>query len=124
MTFVFDNKLDQQSLQSLYEDDLSYAQEVFEEFLNSTKSEFEAVKIDYRTNVLKNMRQKLHKIKPTFSFVGLPSLTEKTETIIATCDAASTISEVGSGCLALFKEIEDSFLLIEKELFRIKNFAA
>ncbi len=124
MTFVFDNKLDQQFLQSLYEDDLSYAQEVFEEFLSGTRSEFEAIKIDYHQNVLKNMRQKLHKIKPTFSFVGLPALTEKTETIIVSCDASSDTSEVGPGCLVLFKEIEDSFLLIEKELYRMKNFAA
>jgi hypothetical protein len=124
MTFIFDNKLDQQFLQSLYEDDLSYAQEVFEEFLTGTKSEFEAIKNDYRDNVLKAMRQKLHKIKPTFSFVGLPTLTEKTETIIATCDASSNISEIEPGCGVLFKEIEDSLLLIEKELFRMKSFAA
>ncbi len=124
MTFVFDNKLDQKFLQSLYEDDLSYAQEVFEEFLNSTKSEFDTIKNDFNGNVLTGMRQKLHKIKPTFSFVGLPSLTEKTETIIVACDAVSNTNEIEQDCLVLFKEIEDALLLIEREIFRMKTIAA
>ena len=121
MAFAFDNKLDQPFLESLYGDDFQYAQEVFEGFLATTKTEFESIKNDYRQNDVKNMRQKLHKIKPTFSFVGLTVLTEKTETIIAACDASSTTKEIETGCSALFKEIEDSFLLIESELTRMRN---
>ena len=121
MAFAFDNKLDQTFLESLYGDDFQYAQEVFEGFLADTKTEFEGIKSDYRQNALKNMRQKLHKIKPTFSFVGLTTLTEKTETIIAACDVSSNTREIETGCSVLFKEIEDSFLLIENELMRMRN---
>jgi len=121
MAFVFDTKLDQTFLESLYGDDFQYAQEVFASFLADTKTEFEGIKSDYRQNSLKTMRQKLHKIKPTFSFVGLTSLTERTETIIAACDRSSNTKEIETGCTALFKEIEDSFLLIENELRRMRN---
>jgi hypothetical protein len=121
MAFVFDSKLDQAFLESLYGDDFQYAQEVFEGFLADTKNEFEYIKNDYQQNALKNMRQKLHKIKPTFSFVGLTELTEKTETIIKACDASSNTREIETGCSSLFKEIEDSFLLIENELMRMRN---
>jgi len=121
MAFAFDNRLDQPFLESLYGDDFQYAQEVFEGFLATTKTEFERIKDDYRQNEVKNMRQKLHKIKPTFGFVGLTELTEKTEMIIAACDASSNTSEIETGCSALFKEIEDSFLLIENELMRMRN---
>jgi len=122
MAFVFDSKLDQTFLESLYGDDFQYAQVVFEGFLADTKTEFERIKSDYSQNALKNMRQKLHKIKPTFSFVGLTALTEKTETIIAACDASSNTREIETDCSALFKEIEDSFPLIENELTRMRNY--
>ena len=121
MAFAFDTKLDQTFLESLYGDDVQYAQEVFEGFLADTKNEFEGIKSDYRENALKNMRQKLHKIKPTFSFVGLTALTEKTETIIAACDVSSNTREIEPGCSELFKENEESFLLIETELIKMRN---
>ena len=124
MAFAFNDKLDQTFLQSLYGDDFLYAQEVFEGFLSETKNEFEGIKNDYRKNVLKSMRQRLHKIKPTFSFVGLTSLTERTEMIIATCDGSSDTSEIEPGCSELFREIEESFLLVEKELIRMKDHIA
>src|SRR5258705_2987745 len=98
MAFVFDSKLDQTFLESLYGDDFQYAQEVFEGFLAETKNEFESIKSDYRQNAVKNMRQKLHKIKPTFGFVGLTALTEKTETVIAACDASSDTGAIETGC--------------------------
>jgi hypothetical protein len=122
MTFAFNPKLDQTFLYSLYEGDLLHAQEVFKGFLAETKIEFEGIKNDYRQNNLKSMRQKLHKIKPTFSFVGLTALTEKTESVIKACDASSNVTETEPGCSALFVEIEDSFLLIEKELSRMKEY--
>lgn len=121
MAFAFNHKLDQNFLHSLYGDDLSYAREVFEGFLSETKTEFERIKNDYKQNILKDMRQKLHKIKPTFSFVGLTALTEKTETVIASCDASTDIREIEPGCSELFKEIEDSFSLVESELRRMKD---
>ena len=123
MAFAFDSKLDKAFLESLYGDDFEYAQTVFEGFLADTKNEFEGIKNDYRLNALKNMRQKLHKIKPTFSFVGLPALTEKTETVIVACDASSDTREIEGDCSALFKEIEDSFVLIENELMRMRTHA-
>ena len=123
MAFAFDSKLDKAFLESLYGDDFEYAQTVFEGFLADTKNEFEEIKNDYRQNALKNMRQKLHKIKPTFSFVGLPALTEKTETVIVACDASSDTREIEGDCSALFKEIEDSFVLIENELMRMRTHA-
>lgn len=121
MAFAFSNELDQPFLQSLYGDDLEYAREVFEGFLSETKTEFEEIKKDYRQNDLKKMRQRLHKIKPTFSFVGLTPLTEKTEKMIIACDASSGTGQIEPGCSALFKEIENSFPLIENELSRMKD---
>jgi HPt (histidine-containing phosphotransfer) domain-containing protein len=121
MAFSFSEPLDQNFLDSLYGDDIAYAQEVFTEFLSNTKSEFETIKTAYKDNDLKKIRQHLHKIKPTFAFVGLSELTEKSEKLIVACDASKDVSEIEPACSGLFKEIEESFRLIEQELERMKN---
>lgn len=122
MAFSFSYPLDQRFLESLYGDDLLYAQEVFTEFLKNTRIEFEGVKNNYRDNDLKKLRQQLHKIKPTFGFVGLTGLTEKTERVIAACDESASINTIEPECSELFNEIEGSFGLIETELERMKNY--
>jgi hypothetical protein len=121
MSFSFSYPLDQQFLESLYGDDLSYACEVFEEFLKNTKTGLEEIRHSCRENDLKKVRQQLHKMKPTFGFVGLTPLTEKTEKLIVACDASSSIKNIEPECIGLFNEIEGSFGLIEAELERMKN---
>jgi Hpt domain len=119
--FVFSTELDRSFLQSLYEGDLQYAIEVFENFLIDTKKEVDELKNLYQENDVKKIRHKLHKVKPTFAFVGLTSLTEEVEEIISSCDRAENISEVEPGCSNLLSTFENSFGLIQKELERMKN---
>lgn len=121
MAFSFSEQLDQNFLDSLYGDDIPYAQEVFTEFLKNTKNEYETIKAAYKENDLKKIRQHLHKIKPTFAFVGLGHLTEKSEKLIVACDASTNVSQIEPSCSELFKEIEGSFKLVENELERMKN---
>ncbi|MBL7737749.1 MAG: Hpt domain-containing protein [Chitinophagaceae bacterium] len=121
MDFVFHQTLDRPFLESMYGDDLVYAKEVFASFLKETRAEFEEIKQLYGRNDLKGMRYKLHKIKPTFSFVGLTALTESTEKIISTCDASLNTTDIEPGCSELFTTIENSFLLIAGELARMEK---
>jgi hypothetical protein len=121
MPFTFSYPLDQRFLESLYEGDLSYAQEVFAGFLSDTRAEFEQIKGHRTQSDLKKMRQGLHKIKPTFAFVGLPGLTEKVEGVIKVCDTSTDIKGIEPSCSELFKEIEETFAIIETELARMKN---
>jgi predicted metal-dependent peptidase len=121
MSFLFSQPLDQHFLESLYGDDLEYAEEVFTEFLKNTKNEFDSIKNNYREDDLKKVRQQLHKIKPTFGFVGLTGLTERTEKVIAACDTSGSVKNIEPECSELFIEIEGSFRLIEAELERMKN---
>lgn len=122
--FVFSAELDRGFLQSLYEGDLGYAIEVFENFLIDTKKESEALKKLYEENDVKNLRHKLHKVKPTFAFVGLTALTEQVEEVISSCDLAININEVEPGCSNLLNKFENSFRLIQTELERMKNHIA
>lgn len=121
MSFEFDNRLDTEFLQSIYGDDLEYAAEVFSGFLSETRPEFNKIKASYAENDIKTMRQKLHKIKPTFSFVGLSPITESTEKIIRICDRSVNVSETEPGCAELFRSIENAFTIVESETERLKK---
>lgn len=122
MAFAFSHFFDQHFLQSLYEDDIVYAQEVFKGFLCDTKNEFEQIKTLFGQGDLKNVRQRLHKVKPVFSFVGLTALTEETERVISACDNAGNTADIGPLCSVLFEKIEGSFGLVENELVRMRNY--
>lgn len=121
-TFEFNSRLDQAFLYSLYEDDISYAADVFESFLNDTKKELEQIKEKYKENDIKSIRQKLHKIKPTFSFVGFTELTKETEYVIKSCDTSAAVNEIEPGCSELFSKISNSLQVVEEELYRMKTF--
>ena len=84
--FSFNQQLDVDFLQSLYEDDYEYAQQVFGNFLIETNKELALLKEFEFQNDQKKFRAHLHKIKPTFSLVGVSSLTQFSETVISQCD--------------------------------------
>lgn len=122
--FEFNPQLDIEYLESLFGDDLSSIKEIFNSFLIDTKEGYQDVQTAYAEGDLKLLRQKIHKIKPTFGFVGLTMLTHNCEQVIAACDASSEIVQVEQACARLFKGIEDSFELIETEVKRLDEFGA
>lgn len=84
--FSFTRQLDVDFLESLYEGDYVYACQVFGSFLEETTRELALLKEYESQNDQKNFRTHLHKIKPTFSLVGVCSLTQLSETLIRECD--------------------------------------
>lgn len=120
--FDFSPELDQAYLNSLYEDDLSYAREVFEGFLTETGREFALIKEYHANGDIQQVRRNLHKIKPTFSFVGLTPITEESETVIVLCDQASQPTDIEPACTDLFEKIEKALDLVQKETVRLKEY--
>jgi hypothetical protein len=122
--FIFSTEMNQSFLQAMYEGDLLYASEVFESFLVDVKKEMEEIKKWQSENDVKKIRHTLHKIKPTFGFVGLTALTEKIEVIISIFDKSSDISETEPAFSKTLTEIQNAFLLVEDELKRMKAYLA
>ena len=75
--FAFNEKLDVETLEALYEDDLEYAADLFETFLDFTVEEFKPLKGFIETEDWATAKGLAHKLKPTFSMVGLPSIESK-----------------------------------------------
>jgi hypothetical protein len=122
--FIFSPEFDRVFLESMYDNDLDYAGEVFSGFLQETKKEVEALVNFYNNGNVKGFRQTLHKIKPTFSFVGLTGLTEKCESLISFCDQITDMKLAEPQWTSLSAEFETAFLLVDKELERMKKHVA
>lgn len=120
-SLTFDQRLDTEFLGSLYEDDIEHALTVFSEFLQMGPAMMKEIDESYQAGVVENFRQKVHKVKPVFSFVGLTYLTEKAEILEKKCKEASQIFDIGP----LYKELKyhysKDFPIIENETKRLKE---
>ncbi len=75
--FQFNPQLDSAYLQTFYEDDLDYAADMFDTFLEYTVAEFPNLKIAIAGGNMEEIRKAAHKIKPTFAMVGLTTLRDE-----------------------------------------------
>jgi PAS domain S-box-containing protein len=71
----FQQEIDMDYLEEAYGDDLEYAKEMFGVFLSIVDESMETLKDAVEKEDYKKVRQQAHKIKPTFTMIGLPSIT-------------------------------------------------
>lgn len=120
-SLIFDKRLDNDFLQSLYEDDIEHATTVFSQFLEMSPSMMKEIEESYQSGSVEPFRQKVHKLKPVFSFVGLTHLTHKAEILEKKCKEISQIEHISY----LYKELKDdyfrNFPIIENEVKRLKE---
>ena len=119
--FSFDSRLDADFLKDVYEGDLEHVQMIFEQFVKLTPVQMNDIEDSFQTGAVENFRQKVHKLKPIFSFVGLTGLTTKAEILEKKCKEITNINEINN----LYKDLKNNyavfFPVIENELTRIKG---
>ena len=120
-SFTFDQRLDSEYLVSIYEDDTEYASMIFTQFLETAPSIMNEMEESYVSGIVENFRQKVHKLKPTFSYVGLTQLTIKAEVLEKKCREVSNIS----GLSDLYRELKSGYsenvAIIENEVKRLNE---
>jgi HPt (histidine-containing phosphotransfer) domain-containing protein len=79
--FAFSNQLDVGFLKEVYDGDMEYAADIFEIFLDTIDEERENLKASLEGEDCQEIRACAHKMKPTFSMVGLTDLTEQFKTL-------------------------------------------
>jgi HPt (histidine-containing phosphotransfer) domain-containing protein len=72
----FSKQFNRSYLQEIYGDDTEYALDMFSTFLEIIDGEFDKLHAAIRTSDKLEVKRMVHKIKPTFSMVGLTELTE------------------------------------------------
>ena len=119
--FQFSRSLDYEFLEQVYEDDLDYAYDIFEAFLDSYREEYDLLQKAIGEGDYSEVKRVAHKMKPTFSMVGLPELStnlENLEKLGATGDG----DEINKYNLQLTQLLSDRIGLVEMELEKLKSY--
>jgi len=120
-TFAFDERLDTDFLEELFEGDKEHATMVFEQFLSGIQVHLKEVDENFSTGNVESFRQKVHKIKPVFSFVGLTSLTREAELIEDQCKQNCGFAELENSYKDFKNNITEFIPVIENELLKLKE---
>ena len=120
--FIFNEKIDGDYLYSLYEDDYQYIEEIFSTTLTHFDDDFTALQKAYDINSLTDLKRAVHKIKPTFGFVGLPAVQQLCKDFEDICQKAITANELKAQYQQIVTTLAASKDLIASEHSKLKAF--
>ena len=120
--FIFNEKIDKELLISLYEDDFLYMEEIFSITIAQLKPDIVHLNSAFESGDLSTLQKAVHKIKPSFGFVGLPVTQELCKQFEDACAAATSIDQVASAYSELSNLIKESVSIIESEHGKFKEY--
>jgi HPt (histidine-containing phosphotransfer) domain-containing protein len=118
---TFDERLDTDFLNELFGDDKEHATMVFEQFLKEIRVQLKEMDNSFNSGNSELLRQKVHKLKPVFSFVGLTWLTGKAEIIETQCRENSDPETINELYKDFTKNILEFIPIIENEVVKLKE---
>lgn len=121
-SFIFNQKFDTNFIFSLYEDDFSYIEEIFGITLGQLLPDLEQVRTAHESGDRENLRKAVHKIKPSFGFVGLLSSQEACKNFEGLCNPDTPIETLETDYKQLWTILLDSRSVITEEYQRIQEF--
>lgn len=121
--FCFDNTLDTNFLQELFQGDFVYAETVFQEFLKDLPAYWEEVATARAGTDVKELGKTVHKCKTLFGYVGLTGTLELFQRFENSCAQPGAVIHE-SAYEGLKQEKERAEELIGKELVRLQSFNA
>ena len=120
--FIFNEKIDADYLYSLYEDDYQYIEEIFQTTLTHFNEDLNSIKNAFQANNISDLKKAIHKIKPTFGFVGLPLVQNICKDFEDICQKATSSSELSSEYQQIVVTLAESKELIATEHNKLKEF--
>ncbi len=88
--FVFSDKLDRVYLKRAYGNDSEYALDMFETYLDIIDEDLLLIQDSIKTNDISALKKQLHRIKPTFTMVGIGEITKNIESVEPELDGMTT----------------------------------
>ena len=120
--FTFNEQFDSTYLHSLYEDDFQYIEEIFGTTLSHFDPDFEALQEAYRQGDVATLKKAVHKIKPTFGFVGLTRVQQLCRELEDICQKASTTDDLNAHYQQIVTTFAASRELIAAEYNKLKEY--
>lgn len=121
-TFIFNQELDAQNLNSLYGDDYVYIEEVFGTVLKEYEALSGNIISSYAAKDIPALKAAVHKIKPIFGFVGLTDIQQQCQAFEHICQESSSFDLIDRGYMLLESVLIKSKSLIEEEKRKLEIF--
>ena len=119
-SFRYNELIDPAILSSLYEDDPTLIQKIFESFLDSgLDGDLHHIQSCLTSGDTDGLRKVTHKLKPAFGFVGLTSIEEQCREIELLCRNARPLSEFTEKITDLLNAILVGKTAIEDDLKKL-----
>lgn len=122
--FVFNEKIDNEFIFNLYEDDYAYITEVFNTSLETFDEDLDKVKESFEAGDLQSLSKAVHKMKPVFGFTGLLEHQEKIGLFEKACLKASDAPYIANEYKDLIAVLNDGKSIMEQELYRLTAFTS
>lgn len=122
--FIFNSKIDQDWLYSLYENDYAYIAEVFANSLDAIKEEAPMVTSAFEANDIDSLKKATHKLKPVFGFAGLLDHQDMVSRFEHACMNSNTVSNLTMHYIELTGTITEGKGILQDEYKRLTAFIA
>ncbi|TKG93757.1 response regulator [Puteibacter caeruleilacunae] len=121
-SFVFSNQLDQDRLSQLYNNNLAYASEMFEIFLEVIEPEMNNLQHLLEPYQAQALRKLIHKLKPSFGYVGLTNIEEIFDRLQHELDDSNRDkSEIIDKTQQVLIDIEELLPIIEQQFEQLQE---
>lgn len=120
--FIFNEKIDEDYIYSLYEYDYAYIAEVFNSSLETLKEETGHFSSAYESSDITSLKKATHKIKPLFGFTGLLHHQEMIARFEHLCENASNTSSVTMQYMELTDLIKEGRKILKEDCNRLTEF--
>ncbi len=121
-TFTFSDSIDADYIFNMYEDDYSYIETMFKTVLDHFDADRSGILANFQQNDLELLRKAVHKIKPTFGFVGMPDVLEKCKAFENKCYEVQSIKDIEVNYKDLLNTLEEAHQVIINEHNKLASF--
>ncbi len=122
--FIFNEKIDEEYIRSLYDDEYLYITEIFQTTLEHFDADLQFLKTAFANEDTLGLRKAAHKLKPVFGFTGLLGVQEILNNFEQFCSSAPEFVLVKPQYERVIAELQNAKTIIEKEHQRLAAYAA
>lgn len=120
--FIFSESINVNHLFSLYDNDYQWIEEIFTTALAHFDEDVKSIQDHFSTGDLAGLKRAIHKIKPTFGFVGMPVIQDMCKEIEDKSVSANHISEISADVQELLTCCAECKRAIEDDTHRLAQY--
>ena len=122
--FKFNEKIDENWLHSLYEDDYAYIAEVFNSGIESFREDLPTLTTAFESSDIQALKRSTHKLKPVFGYAGLLFHQEMMARFENACANTSDTSNLTLQYIELLDLIRDGKNILMEDYKRLTDFTS